>query len=663
MKFALTDNIVDCSVGLAWRMKMRDAKGDWHERNSAQSRFTRDADGVLHWHCEDGIELCSRVTQQADGMYAFSLDVTNRSAFRIEEIDYPILEIARDPEDALVLPWQIGARIADPVGAVAKDEFMPSEWTGAERRAHQFAAEYPGIMAMQFMALESHGCVLYYGIHDGEANYKRFGLYGAKDCTSAQLCAKHFPASSLQTGERYQMPYPVVIGALHGDWFAAAQYYRDWATAQEWCSCGRTAQRKDLPAWIDAIGVWYWNWVFANAKGDVETVLPVLKYLQEHTGLPCAFHWYGWNNQCHDNDYPDYAIDEESKVRLADAVAAYHAAGMKVFPYLNGRLWNIDTASWHEENAGHYACLKNPEQSGAKRHYYVEPYMNHPFVPMCPATQFWQQKVLKNVQRVLDFGLDGAYIDQITSSFAVCCWNESHGHTPAGNFWYRGYREMMRKIREYRDAHYPHAIMTSESVIECYISDFDLYLGYQAAFPADAFGRTAQTIPLFAAVYGDYIPLYGTGTLAKNDDFFLGQAMDIEHGVRPSLQGIFADDLSERECVTRLQWLIDWAKLRHHAQQLLKNAHLVALPVLTDECIQTRLCGTPITTPAVRCSIWRDDDTGTQLLLAVNHTAEMRKITLPRAADGWKDFASGAMCAAGDAQAIAPHSVQIFVQQ
>ena len=659
MKYSLKDNLFDFTAGVAWQIKMRDARGDWHERSSADSVFTHGDDGALCWRCADGIQVRSQVTTQADGMYAFSLEVTNGSAFRIEEIAYPIIELERDSEEALVLPWQIGARIVDPVGAVAKDEFMPSEWTGAERRAHQFAAEYPGIMAMQFMALESHGEVLYYGIHDGAANYKRFGLYGAQDCTRAQLCAKHFPASSIMTGEHYAMPYPVVIGKLEGDWFAAAQYYRAWATKQEWCQCGKTRQRKDLPAWIDDIGVWYWNWVFANAKGDVDTVLPVLKVLQERTGLPCALHWYGWNNQCHDNDYPDYAIDEVGKERLAQAVAAYHDAGMKVFPYLNGRLWNIDTQSWHDENAGHYACLKNPEAPGAKRHYYVEPYMNHPFVPMCPATEFWQQKVLKNVARVLEFGLDGAYIDQITSSFAVCCWNESHGHTSGGNYWYRGYREMMRKIREYRAGHNPQAIMTSESVIECYISDFDLYLGYQAAFPADVFGRTAQTIPLFAAIYGDYIPVYGTGTLAKNDDFFLGQAMDIEHGVRPSLQGIFAADLTSPECAERLQWLNAWAKLRHQANERLKNAHLVALPPLTTECIQTRLCGTPITTPVVRGSLWRDDDTGAQVLVAVNHTAEAHAITLPEEC-AWWNFATGAKLSGNTS--IPPYTVQLFVQ-
>jgi len=40
-----------------------------------------------------------------------------------------------------------------------------------------------------------------------------------------------------------------VIGTFHGDWYAAAEIYRDWAQKQAFCG-RKLADRKDCPKWI-----------------------------------------------------------------------------------------------------------------------------------------------------------------------------------------------------------------------------------------------------------------------------------------------------------------------------------------------------------------------------------------------------------------------------
>jgi len=41
----------------------------------------------------------------------------------------------------------------------------------------------------------------------------------------------------------------VVLGTFHGDWYAAAEIYRNWASMQPLCAV-KLAERKDIPKWI-----------------------------------------------------------------------------------------------------------------------------------------------------------------------------------------------------------------------------------------------------------------------------------------------------------------------------------------------------------------------------------------------------------------------------
>jgi hypothetical protein len=57
----------------------------------------------------------------------------------------------------------------------------------------------------------------------------------------------HFPGTR-GPGE-YKLPYNVVLGTFHGDWYAAAEIYRDWASKQSFCAT-KLRDRKDIPQWI-----------------------------------------------------------------------------------------------------------------------------------------------------------------------------------------------------------------------------------------------------------------------------------------------------------------------------------------------------------------------------------------------------------------------------
>ena len=49
---------------------------------------------------------------------------------------------------------------------------------------------------------------------------------------------------------RYTLPGDAVLGPFAGDWFDAAQIYRQWAITAPWCRKGPIYQRDDYPQWL-----------------------------------------------------------------------------------------------------------------------------------------------------------------------------------------------------------------------------------------------------------------------------------------------------------------------------------------------------------------------------------------------------------------------------
>lgn len=341
-----------------------------------------------------------------------------------------------------------------------------------------------------------------------EATYQMLGLY---DQQGGLYIASHDPTGSVKTisartegekvrfrfnwpapnmsreGNGYLLPGNIVLGSIEGDWYEAAMIYQAWV--KEHAPWWPPAPKK-RPSRIQDIAVW--AQVHPVAGGDPETVVSEVLKFAKYMGVPTGFHWYGWHQIPFDNDYPHYF---PAKDGFIDGVHELEKAGIRVMPYINGRLWDADLEDF--KSGAIKAATKNEKGDP-----YIEDYGNGVRnAAMCPSTRLWQNKVKEIVLRLQKVsGTSGVYIDQITAAPPTLCMDASHEHPlGGGSSWLdQGYYKLLSPIR---DEMPKGAFLTSESLAEPYNHLLDGLLSWNSQFQDQK--------PIYAAIYGGRISIFG----------------------------------------------------------------------------------------------------------------------------------------------------------
>jgi len=321
-------------------------------------------------------------------------------------------------------------------------------------------------------------------------------------------------------GNDFAPPGRVEIAPLGAgqDWYDAAMIYRAWAEAEAgwWPQRGK-AGRPDTPEWMRDMPVW------ALGGGAASECVQAVKAFREYMGVPCAFHWYSWHQIPFDVNYPHYF---PVKPGFAEGVRELQAAGVRVMPYINGRLW--DTGNDDFPDLAFPAAAKKRDGSN-----YIEEYgSGAKLAPMCPTTRLWQETVQGIVKRLVgpEYNVDGVYIDQVAAAAPAPCYDKSHGHPLGGGHWWTtaGYWPMLQKLREDLAREFPGKMLTTECTAEPYLHCFDGYLSWH--------WQENNAVPLFPAIYGDKIRLFSRAYNAAGD-------VDLVHRMKMAQQFVFGEQL------------------------------------------------------------------------------------------------------------------------
>jgi hypothetical protein len=595
--FALERELLAEASPPLWRMELRGPGGETvvvdGTRGWGDAALRPDGDGKweLRWRRLDdarlaGIEVRCGVRLEG-ARSSWDLRVENGSkTWSVWRVRFP-----------QVSPGRMSAAAQDDrlVTAAASGELI----AGPATRTFRYHSQYPsGWGAMQFFAQYGREGGLYIGLHDPLAATK--DLFAEHEAgAAAALCAIETPAENMGTaGNGFRAPGPAVLEAFQGDWFDAAQIYRQWMEREaKW----RPAEdRRDTPRWMHDVSVW------ALASGTSKDVVGPVKAFAEYMGVPTAVHWYNWHAIPFDNDYPHYF---PTKPGFADGVRELQAAGVRVMPYINGRLWDTDLDDFKTE------AVKSATKDEQGKPYTEEYGSKQKLAPMCPVTPLWQRTVSDIVLRLLgpECGVDGVYIDQVAAAAPRLCYDASHGHPLGGGHWWTkdGYWPMLSKLRDDIKRRHPEKMLTTECNAEPFVQLFDGYLTWHFQYQ--------NQIPLFAAVYGGKVQMFGRAYRG-------GKTKDLALRMKAAQSLVFGEqigwlDPNVIKDAVGGPYVRRVARLRYALRDYLADGEMARPPQLAGDIpavtADWQWSGEwPVTTPALLSGAWRARDGRLALLFA-----------------------------------------------
>lgn len=554
----------------------------------------------------------------------------------VNKVVFPIIggltSVKKNKDDYMIIPWQNGHLAKNPIEILKADSERFAFWLG--RGGGKYEMEYPASLNFQYYAYYTDanvGC--YFGVEDGEGYIKTMGYY-LEDNDDFSYRLTSYPENMGNT-KSYCMPYSFAFTFFNGDWQTATNIYREWAIKQKWCKKGKLSQRY-IPDKLKKTDLWRINHTDYAHGTKTQEYFDSAKIIKEKANCSLALHWYGWNMGEHDVNYPEY-IDREMYAKgwgeeLAEWNKRFDGEEVVKIPYVNARLWDTGGLSWKEENA-----YRSAVKDGNGEMLY-EPWKTGNLKPMCPATSQWQNKVADFCGRyVTEEGFDGLYIDQIASYNAVLCFDQAHPHPiGGGNWWNNSYHKIIEQVRNRVGED---KILTSESCCETYIDVLDIALILDTDIHPRWGGinsvldnKTAESLPLFTMIYGDYAQCYGS--ICKLTDpikaFEYKFIRNIVWGFLPTVEGFNLDELKRPETDEYFEIIKKAVDFHRANKDMFVYGRLSGIPDLScdDTALEWEFRGELITRryPEIIAANWEYN--GKNLLVLYNTSNEDKKFDI-----------------------------------
>ena len=343
-------------------------------------------------------------------------------------------------------------------------------------------------------------------------------------------------------------------------WSEAASIYRDWATHEAPWTLTTLSERGNLPPWFRSNAMWlntHWQChdIFNVTGGEPAVVKDMVSDVASLFNLSSiALHWYEWQQgpdpapskrYKFDTHYPDYFPPRQPDLFREVIKSLREDFKVFTFPYINGRIFDINSDTYLSENGAQYCSQYVIEPKLLSTHSanidniapYRETYgSNATFCVSSPFTSYWQGKITETTSELTNgWQVDGVYIDQIGAADPKPCYDPLHGHTlGGGTYWTDGYKQMLSGIHEAvkpRSNGYQPPIVT-ENNAEVYMDGLQGYLTLVALkmslaqLPAKSPSHYRRLSPAFPFVYGGYYVGFGAEwfkTDFSDPDWFCGK--------------------------------------------------------------------------------------------------------------------------------------------
>lgn len=529
-------------IGSIWRIEMGD-KSVLTLWDMTEFTYLHSEQLVLQWIKED-IRVKVTIAEAGGKLKMHIFAAGGRRA--LNRIHFPVyegIEKITQKDDYLILPWQNGFLIKNPVDNLLNTEKEVPFWMG--RGGKKYENDYPAQYSYQFFAYYEKNTKGYYmACEDGVAYTKTIGLHYNAVTDGMDMMFTNYPEGMGEV-KYYSLPYKYVFRFFKGDWQTATKIYREWAVKQKWYTPLRD---RNLPKAIEEIDFFRINHEHYALGTRTEEFVKTCSLIKEKLACVPAMHWYGWNKALKHGDwYPEMAnynnVEWHNELVKINHILA--DIGVKKIPYVNVHLWDKFLPSFKAEEAEKSLVLQ--ESNVIEDEPWSE---DKNLFAVCHADNRIKNKALALFDRLVhEDGFDGIYIDQVASFNATLCFSKNHGHPAGGGSWWSDeYHRMLNTLRDMMPAD---KFLTTESCCECYHDVFDLFLILDTCSQDHGFHEVCgcencNSIPLFAMIYNDSAIGYGSICKFTNNDeqFEFNFIRNILWGMIPTCEGMELEEIS-----------------------------------------------------------------------------------------------------------------------
>ena len=460
----------------------------------------------------------------------WNLQLKNGTKSWIGHIRFPVIEVPFDnPVDgdhSYILSSSLDGSLAGPVEpasyarpawtrhtplerqwggteSITPDLWLVDIWSGRQSNVPGIwrSPNYPGQWAStQLMACYNDAGGLYLACDDAAGLPKFIDRVMEQDGVTLGLA--HYPGTR-GPGET-RLPYNVVMGTFQGDWYRAAEIYRDWAVKQPFCP-KKLAERDDRPEWLanSPIGIAFpmrgqGDWDGPSTINPEYTpatnALPYLEKLAEAFDsplMPFVYNWEGPGPWVQPDAFPPLGGDPSMREFMSKA----KEKGWFPFLYGDSLCWvtwqgntNYDGMPYFRSHGGEYSVARRPDGSFVED---VWPWRRNYWA--CVGTEKGRRMILEMTRKMAELG--PSVVQQFDQGPGpVACYAANHGHPPVPGPWMtEGFRSLLKADAEMARSVNASVAMSCEGAPpEVFLENFQIWDGRM------------QTCPLYSFIYHEY---------------------------------------------------------------------------------------------------------------------------------------------------------------
>jgi len=397
-----------------------------------------------------GLDLAATVTiRMVDDelLSRWSISIRNRANLALTDVQFPFLVApyhlgGKPGTEAVLQPLTTGRLVQAP---------HPQDLEPDSPHAWQFRPEnfdthhYPGLTFAQFLAYYNDRAGIYIACQDDSGSIKLIKPVHNR-AGGIRLGIAH--VGDWPTDGERDLGYDVVVQAFKGDWYDAADLYREWSLKQRW-AVAPLHKRTDVPEWLlDSP-----PHIIVRMQGQLDNgpaepnkeflpypkIVPLLDKISKRIDaplVPVVMSWERPGPWVYPDCFPPVGGDEA----LHDFTELARARGWHVCSYCNGTRW-VTQHFWSGYDGEKYFAEQNGKETVCRTHDQQAWSENwgrawRPSYAGCLGVVKTRELAENLVRRLTDDGLDWIqFLDQNAACSTFPCFAPDHGHPPAPGKW------------------------------------------------------------------------------------------------------------------------------------------------------------------------------------------------------------------------------------